>query len=184
MPKRRHLLLCVVVLLSGCGVTTAHEQHPQAGATTVVGQLCMSIADSWVSLDTVAQLKQKARVIVVGTVVSMQAGLDTPCDIHTDSLVHVDRTVYDPQHQVTGTMLVVRTRGGQLPNGSGEGVEDEAQFITGEQLVLFLIPDTDARYSVVDGDQGATRIIGGVAHPMSSGPLPLDAYITQIERAK
>lgn len=131
-----------------------------------------------------AQLKRKAQVIVAGTVVSTQAGQDAPCDIYTDATVRVDRIVYDPQRQVTGITLVVRTRGGYIAGSFGEGVEDEAHLGAGDQLVLFLVPDTSARYRVVDGEQGATHIIAGVVQPMSSGSaMPLDAYIAQIEQA-
>ena len=192
MPKRRHhasFLLCMAVasvaLLCGCGARAAHTQQQQA-ARTPTTPTCAGVAASWAYLDTVAQLKRQAQVIVVGTVVSTRVGQDTtPCDLHTDATVRVDRSVYDPQQQVTGTTLVVRTEGGQLPGGVGEGVEDEAHLGAGDQIVLFLVPETAARYRVVDGEQGATHIIDGVVHPMS-GPysaMPLDAYIAQIEQA-
>src|SRR5712664_3130344 len=129
MPQRRHhasFLLCVAIvsaaLLYGCGATAAHGQQQQVVATATTAtpaSICPGTAASWAYAPTVAQLKAIARVIVVGTVVRTQAGTNAPCDIHTDATVRVDRTVYDPQQQIMGTTLVVRTEGGQLANGYG-----------------------------------------------------------------
>jgi hypothetical protein len=172
------------VVVAGCGPSPAAALHdaPTATPTLVV---CRSSVDSWAYLDTVAQLKQKAQVIVVGTVVSSTATRDTPCTVHTDATVRVDRTVYDPQQQVTGGSLVVRTKGGVLGT-FGEWVEDEAQLAVGDQVVLFLVPDTATWYEVVDGEQGAIHILDGMVQPLSGdGPSPtsLDAYLERIQRA-
>ena len=61
----------------------------------------------------------------------------------------VHRIVYDPEHQVAGTTLVVRTKGGVLPSGWGVSVQNEALVYAGNQLVLFLVPDTATIYGVV-----------------------------------
>lgn len=176
--------------LCGCGVTSAHWQQ-QAVATTATAaatttSICPGTAGSWASFPTLAQLKRLSRVIIVGTVVRTQAGSNALCDIHTDATIRVERTVYDPQQQILGTTLVVRTAGGQLANGYGLWVEDEARLGAGDQVVLFLYPDNApvTRYRVVFGELGATHISGGMVQPWSGGgTMPLGAYITQIEHA-
>lgn len=191
MLQRRYqasFLLCVgivaAVLLCGCGARAAHGQQQQAAVTaTATVPTCTGSAASWAYTDSLAQLKHKAVVIVVGTVVNTQGRQDSLCSIHTDATVRVDRIVYDPLHQVTGATLVVTTKGGVLASGYGQGVEDEAQLGVGDQLVLFLVAYTKPNYGVVDGEQGAPHIINGMVQSLSSGTMPLDAYIAQIEQA-
>ena len=63
---------------------------------------------------------------------------------------------------------------------------DDAKLSAGDQLVLFLYPDAApaTKYQVVDGVMGATHIIDGMVRPWSGGgPMPLDAYLAQIELA-
>ena len=185
MPQRHHhasFLLCVAAvsatLLCGCGAPAAHRQQQQAVTTTSVtatttAPTCYGTAVDWAYAPTVAQLKSITWVIVVGPVARRQAGTNALCDI--DAVVRVDRTVYNPHQQIMGTLLVVRT-----------DVPDDAKLGAGDQLVLFLYPDTVpvTKYRVLDGGMGATHIIDGMVRPWSGGgPMPLDAYLAQIEHA-
>jgi hypothetical protein len=187
MPQRRHhalFLLCVAAvsatLLCGCEAPTAQRQQQQAVTTTsatatatTTAPICYGNAVDWAYAPTVAQLKSITWVIVVGAVVRRQAGTNALCDI--DAVVRVDRTVYNLHQQIMGTMLVVRT-----------DVPDDAKLSAGDHLVLFLYPDTApaTKYRVVDDMMGATHIIDGMVRPWSGGgPMPLDAYLAQIEHA-
>jgi hypothetical protein len=185
MPQRRHhasFLLCVAAvaatLLCGCEAPAAHRQQQQVVTTTnatatTTAPTCYGTAVDWAYAPTVAQLKSITWVTVVGTVVRRQAGTNALCDI--DAVVRVDRTVYNPHQQIVGTTLAVRT---DMP--------DDAKLGAGDQLMLFLYPDTMpvTKYRVVDGGMGATHIIDGMVRPWSGGgPMPLDAYLAQIEHA-
>ncbi len=185
MPQRRHhasFFLCMAAvsatLLCGCEAPAAHRQQQQVVTTTsatatTTAPICYGNAVDWAYAPTVAQLKSITWVIVVGPVARRQAGTNALCDI--DAVVRVDRTVYNPHQQIVGTTLVVRT-----------DVPDDAKLGAGDQLVLFLYPDTVpvTKYRVLDGGMGATHIIDGMVRPMSGGgPMPLDAYLAQIEHA-
>ena len=188
LQRRYHasFLLCVGIvtaaLLSGCGATAAQQAAVSATATT---PNCTGSAASLTNVVSLAELKHKSPVILVGTVVSTQARQDGICSVHTEATVRVDRLVHDRLHQVTGTTLVVATAGGCFPSGLCEGVEDAAQLRLGDQLVLFLflVSPTENKYEVVDGEQGAPHIINGMVQSLSSGTMPLNAYIAQIELA-
>ena len=184
MFQRRYhtyFLLCVavvaVVLLSGCGTTAAQQA---AGSATATTPTCTSSAASLTNVDSLAQVKRKSPVILVGTVVSTKARQDGPCSIFTEATVRVDRLIHDRLHQVTRTTLVVTTEGGCLPSGLCVGYEDEAQLSLGDQLVLFLWSPTGANYKVVDGELGVRHIINGMVQPEA---MPLNDFIAQIEQA-
>src|SRR5258706_5411165 len=181
MPQARHPAPFLAwgaglsaTLLCGCEAPAAQRQQQQVVTTTsatatTTAPICYGNAVDWAYAPTVAQLKSITWVIVVGTVVRRQAGTNALCDI--DAVVRVDRTVYNPHQQIMGTMLVVRT---DMP--------DDAKLSAGDQLVLFLYPDTApvTKYRVVDGGMCATHIIDGMVRPRSAGvPMPLDAYLAQ-----
>ena len=96
-------------------------------------------------------LARRAPVIAEVTVLSQASSPSTDRPA-TDYIIHVDRLL---QGTVAGSSLVVRVPGGGAVGETGLKVWGAPAFHDDERALLFLVPDADGSYRIVDLMLGA-----------------------------
>jgi hypothetical protein len=123
--------------------------------------------------------------VVVGKVINLEGAWDEDMIfIHTVVTVAVERRVAGE----TGRQIQVRVPGGQV-DGVGQVVHGAPSFQLGERVLLFLTTWEDGaakvlgyvqgKSSVVPGDRGVPRTVGGVA-----GERSLKSVIAEITHGR
>ncbi|MER7671791.1 hypothetical protein ABTY61_25485 [Kitasatospora sp. NPDC096128] len=156
------LLAATVFTVPGC----AGQSHVEA-----------SYAEHY---DTVAELKTHSSLIVEVTAKDMShihregGPAQGKSVLLTDSVVTVNRVLYDPEHQVTDTagkltaptVVVYQTGGGA---GTNTEISDDPIFKKEEHLVLFLRNGSEpGHFVVVGGPNGRFKTSNGKVEPFNS----------------
>ncbi len=169
------VLAGVVAVVSGCG------QHQATTTTRLVA--------SWARLyHSVGDLKKASDVVVAGTITSIADTTRQGTTPFTDFTFTIARVVYDPQHRVTGSTVVIHQTGGVI-NGARTEVADDPLFGVGESAELFLHEYSTGQYFVVGGPSGRFRIEGGVVHSVNdegvrfATPPSASTFEAQVQQA-
>jgi hypothetical protein len=136
MIMRKATLLFSIVLLAAASV-------PSASATTVLSIRDTSLAD-------------QAGVIAEGTVIS---AAEVPGKPVTEYRLRVENPI---KGEVPGGVAVVRVPGGRAANGLRLEIWGAPEFRIGERALLFLVPDADGSYGVL-------QLALGAFHELRSG---------------
>lgn len=134
-------------------------------AIVIVATAAIAAASVVVPL-SIEQLAGKSTRVVHGKVISKHSSWTR--DHHLVTITEI--AVAEALKGAADTGVLVRTRGG-LADGVGEQVSGEAQFVVGEEVVIFLHPSrvTDGSYSVIGLAQGKFTVTGSTAVQDLSG---------------
>lgn len=156
-------MLFAAAVSAGCSSSTEHSEASYAAHYNTVGDLQ---AHSTLVVEVTA--KDMSHTHREG---GTQPGASV---LLTDSVVTVDRVLYDPRHQVSDaagkitapTVVVYQTGGG---SGADMAIEDDPIFKKGEHMVLFLRDGSVAQHFVeVGGPNGRFNVTNGKIAPFNS----------------
>jgi len=156
--------IAVAAVSAGCG--SSSTEHTEASYAA--------------HYNTVAELQAHSTLVIEATAKDMshthrEGGPQKGASVLlTDSVVTINRVLYDPQHQVsdaTGkitapTVVVYQTGGG---TGADSAIEDDPIFKKGEHMVLFLRDgSTPQHYVEVGGPNGRYTVTNGKVAPFNA----------------